>query len=203
MLAPLTPRQKQILEFINLYYDINHISPSLEEIRKHFNLKAVSTVHEHIEKLKAKGYIHKEMNQARGIKTTSQSDLGDDMTEINVLGKIAAGEPIEAIELPEPLLVNSAMVSKKGDYFGLIVKGDSMIEDGIHSDDIVVVKSQATAEDGDTIVAIVDGENATLKRFYKEKDRVRLQPANSNLQAKFYRNIEIRGKVIALLRTYD
>lgn len=203
MLAPLTPKQKQILEFINLYYDINHIAPSLEEIRQHFKLRAVSTVHEHIEKLKSKGYIKKEMNQARGIKTTSQSDIGEDMVEINVLGRIAAGEPIEPIEIPEPILINSSLISKSASYYALIVKGDSMIEDGIYPEDVVIIKSQADANNGDTVVAVIEDEGATLKRFYREKDRVRLQPANERLKPKFYRSIEIRGKVVALLRTYE
>lgn len=204
MLAPLTAKQKQILEYINLYYDLNHIAPSLEEIREHFRLKAVSTVHEHVEKLKSKGYVRKEMNQARGIKTTSQTDLSDNLVEINILGRIAAGEPIEAIENPEPLVVNAALLPKGGSYYGLVVKGISMVDDGIFPDDIVIIKSQSQAQDGDTVVAIVDIDNnlATLKRFYREHDRIRLQPANQALKPKFYKNIEVRGKVVALIRQY-
>lgn len=202
MLAPLTPKQKQILEYINLYYDLNHIAPSLDEIKAHFKLKAVSTVHEHIEKLKSKGYIRKEMNQARGIKTTSQSDVSDSLVEINILGRIAAGEPIEAIENPEPFFINAGLLKKNGQYFGLRVKGTSMIEDGIFPDDIVIIKSQTYAQDGDTIVAVIEKEFATLKKFYKENDRIRLQPANSALKPQFYKDIEIRGKLIALVRQY-
>lgn len=202
MLAPLTSRQKEILDYINLYYQIHQIAPSLEDIRNHFKLKAVSTVHEHIEKLKSKGYIHKEMNQARGIRTTKQHEIADNMVEINVLGRIAAGEPIEAIENPEPMLINSNLITSQGEYFALIVKGDSMIEDGIFSNDIVVVKSQEYANNGDTVVAKVKDDYVTLKRFYKEKDRIRLQPANENLKPMFYREVEIRGKVVALVRRY-
>lgn len=202
MLAPLTSRQKEILDYINLYYQINQIAPSLEDIRNHFKLKAVSTVHEHIEKLKAKGYIQKEMNQARGIRTTKQNDVTDNMVEINVLGRIAAGEPIEAIENPEPFLINSNLISKNGEYYALIVKGDSMIEDGIFPDDVVVIKSQEYANNGETVVAIVKEGYATLKKFFKEKDRVRLQPANEKLKPMFYKKVEVRGKVVALVRRY-
>lgn len=209
MLASLTPRQKQILEFIEMYTQMHNLSPSLEEIRSHFNLKAISTVHEHIEKLKKKGYLHKEMNQARGIRTVGQEDLGDNTVSINVLGQIAAGEPIEAIEVAEPIEISSQLLPKgatgnrDASFYALKVQGDSMIEDGIHSGDIVVVKSQSAADNGDTVVAILEDNCATLKRFYREKDRVRLQPANEKLEPRFYRNVEVRGKVVALVRRYD
>ena len=199
MFSPLTPRQKQILDFIDLYCKVNKLAPSLEEIRKHFKLKAVSTVHEHIEKLKKKGYLTKEMNQARGIKTTTDLGLKEEkFIEINLLGRIAAGKPIEAIEDPEPLLINKEILKNgRGEYYALEVVGDSMIEDGIHEDDVVIIKAQNTANNGDTVVAIVGNNTATLKRFYKEKNIIRLQPANSELSPMFYKNVEIRGRGIS------
>ncbi len=203
MLTTLTQRQKEIYDFISMYEKVNNIAPSLEEIREHFNLKAVSTVHEHVEKLKNKGYLKKEMNQARGIKTTQPHEINNKLTEINLLGNIAAGEPIEAVENAEPIVICNDMVPIQGSCFALKVKGDSMIEDGIFDDDIVIVKSQSFAENGDTVVAIVNKDEATLKRFYKERDRVRLQPANKTLKPKFYKKIEIRGKVISLIRNYS
>lgn len=202
MLAPLTSRQKEILEYINVYYQMNRIAPSLDEIKQHFKLRAVSTVHEHVEKLKAKGYLKKEMNQARGIRTTYQNDLGENFVEINVLGNIAAGDPIEAVENPEPILVDMGLLKGTGDFYALQVKGSSMIEDGIFEGDIVIIRAQSTAQNGDTVVAIVKDNAATLKKFYLEKDRVKLQPANSSLKPMFYRQVEIRGKVVALLRNY-
>jgi len=203
MLAPLTPKQKEILEFITVYYQLNKISPSLEEVKQHFKLRAVSTVHEHIEKLKIKGYLKKEMNQARGIKTTFQTDLGDKFMEVNILGNIAAGKPIEAIEDPEPILINLNLLPGRGNFYALKVVGDSMIEDGIHDEDIVLIKAQNIANNGETVVAIVEDNRATLKKYYLEKDRIRLQPANINFKPMFYKKVEIRGKVVALIRKYS
>jgi repressor LexA len=202
MLAALTRKQKLILDFIEMYRHANSISPSLEEIRHHFKLRAVSTVHEHVEKLKAKGYLRKEMNQARGIRTTATS-MSEKYIEIDVLGQIAAGSPLEAIENAEPILVSSSIIPKfQGNYFALKVKGDSMIEDGILDGDLVIIKSQQQAQDGDIVVAIVGDNEATLKRIYKERDRFRLQPANPNLKPMFYKQVEVRGKLVALLRNY-
>jgi SOS regulatory protein LexA len=181
---------------------MNRIAPSLEEIRDHFNLRAVSTVHEHIEKLKSKGYIKKEMNQARGIRTTLQSNEGENFMEVNILGNIAAGEPIEAIENPEPIWINKELVSPKGQFYALQVKGNSMIDDGIHEGDIVIIEKTAQAENGDTVVAIVKDNEATLKRFYKQSDRIKLQPANPSLKPMYFKKVEIRGKVVALVRKY-
>ncbi len=202
MLAALTRKQKLILDFIEMYRHANSISPSLEEIRHHFKLRAVSTVHEHVEKLKAKGYLRKEMNQARGIRTTATT-MAEKYIEIDVLGQIAAGSPLEAIENAEPILVSSSIIPKfQGNYFALKVKGDSMIEDGIIDGDLVIIKSQQQAQDGDIVVAIVGDNEATLKRIYKERDRFRLQPANPALKPMFYKQVEVRGKLVALLRNY-
>jgi repressor LexA len=203
MLAPLTPKQKQILEFIRVYQQANSISPSLEEIRNNFNLRAVSTVHEHIEKLKSKGYLRKEMNQARGIRTTDHDSGKENMLEIDLLGNIAAGSPIEAVENAEPLTISRDLLPGLGKYYALRVKGESMIEDGIYDGDIVIIKSQQTAENGDPVVAIVEDGLATLKRFYKEKGVIRLQPANSTLKPMYYKHVEIRGKMVALVRKYE
>lgn len=202
MLAPLTPRQKEILDYINIYYQTNRIAPSLDEIKHHFKLRAVSTVHEHVEKLKSKGYLKKEMNQARGIRTTFQNDLGENFIEVNVLGNIAAGQPIEAVEDPEPILVDIGLLKGTGNFFALVVKGDSMLEDGIFDGDFVIVRAQNIANNGDTVVAVVKDNMATLKRFYREKDVIRLQPANEKLKPMYFREVEVRGKVVALIRKY-
>jgi repressor LexA len=206
MLAPLTPRQKEILEFIDMYYELHNLSPSLEEIRKHFNLSAVSTVHEHVDKLKKKGYLQKEMNQARGIKTIHQQDFTDDSaTEISILGTITAGDPIEPVEVPEPLVVSSDFIAEGKEYFALKVSGESMIEEGILDGDLVIVKSQTTANNGDTVVAVIkddEDEAATLKKFYKERDIFRLQPANEKLKPIYAKKVEVRGKVVGLIRQY-
>lgn len=202
MYRSLTRRQKEILDYISAYADSNGYSPSLEEIRDHFGLKAISTVHEHIENLKGKGYLKKEINQARSVEVVDHKLGSGEFAEIQNLGTITAGQPIEAIEDPEPLLVNRELLGRAGTYYALKVRGDSMIEEGIHDGDIIIVRDQKSAQDGDKVVAIVQDNLATLKTFYREKNRIRLQPANPTLKPSFYRHVEIRGKVVSLLRSY-
>lgn len=202
MYQALTRRQKEILDFLGAYNHKHGYSPSLEEIKKQFKLKAISTVHEHLENLKAKGYLKKEMNQARGIEIVDPNLEEANFVEIQNLGIITAGEPIEAVEDPEPMIVNRNILQRNGRYYALTVRGESMIEEGIYDGDIVVIREQNTANNGDTIVAIVQDNLATLKKFFKEKNRIKLQPANLNLKPRFYREIEIRGKVVSLIRKY-
>jgi len=203
MYKSLTRRQKEILDFINNYTIANGYAPSLEEICGYFNLKAISTVHEYIENLKRKGYLKKEMNQARGIELIDPTLKDNHFVEIQNLGVITAGEPIEAIEDPEPILINKELLSTTGRYYALTVRGNSMIDEGIHDGDLVVIKEQSTAQNGDTVVAIVQDNLATLKKFFKEKNRIRLQPANPTLKPRYYRNLEVRGKVVSLIRRFD
>jgi|GEM_PF-155389 len=193
----LTPKQKRILDFITLYTNKNKFAPSLEEIASNFKLKAVSTVHQYVQTLEKKGYLKKKENQARGFKPFIKDK---ETIEIPLLGLIAAGSPIEAIENPEPLLISKEFLSKTGNHFALKVKGNSMINEGIFDGDIVVIKEQKWADNGDTVVAIINKGESTLKKFYREKDRVRLQPANQSLLPIFTNEIEIRGKVISIIR---
>lgn len=202
MYKALTRRQKEILDYITDYSKVNGYAPSLEEIGVHFNLKAVSTIHEHIENLKHKGYLNKEMNQARGIEIIDPELSEQQFLQIQNLGVITAGKPIEAVEDPEPMYITRELLKSPGRYYALTVRGDSMIEDGIFDGDVVVIREQSYADNGDTVVAVVQDNMATLKRFYKEKNRVRLQPANENLKARFYRNVQIRGKVVSLIRSF-
>ncbi len=202
MYKSLTRRQREILDYIEEYNSKHGYSPSLEEIKRHFKLKAISTVHEHLENLKAKGYLKKEMNQARGIEIVNPNLEEANFVEIQNLGTITAGEPIEAVEDPEPMMVNRNILYKNGRYYALTVRGNSMVEEGIFDGDVIIVREQNTAINGDTVVAIVQDNLATLKLFYKEKNRIRLQPANSELKPRFYRDIEIRGKVVSLIRKY-
>ncbi|MBN1331568.1 transcriptional repressor LexA [Candidatus Dojkabacteria bacterium] len=202
MYKTLTKRQKEILDYIDNYAEVKGYAPSLEEVKKHFRLKAVSTVHEHIENLKKKGYLKKEINQARGIEVIDPTLDENNFAQIQNLGTITAGEPIEAVEDPEPLLVSKELLSANGTYYALTVKGDSMVEEGILDGDIVVVRQQKTADNGEAVIAVLQDNLATLKKFYKEKNRVCLQPANDALKPKYYRNIEIRGKVVSLIRKF-
>lgn len=191
----LTPKQKHILDFITSFSTDKGYAPSLEEIGKKFEL-VISTAHQHVKALKTKGYLKKEENQPRGVSLFEQTP---DAVEIPLLGLIAAGTPIEPIENPEPIKVPKNLVSKRGDYYALKVKGDSMIEDGILDNDIVVIKSQQTADNGDTVVAITE-DGATLKIFRQQNGRIYLEPRNKNLSNIYPKSLEIRGKFMGLIR---
>lgn len=199
-IANLTPKQKKILDFISSYTRKHLYSPSLEEIAKHFKLKAVSTVHQYIETLKNKGYLKKEENQPRGVKPLKETS---NIIEIPLLGYIAAGQPIEAIENPETLQISKQLLQSIGHHYALKVKGNSMVEEGINDGDIVVIKEQKIANNGDTVVAIINKNEATLKKFYREKDRIRLQPANQSFLPIFTDEVEIRGIVINIIKNLN
>jgi len=167
----------------------------LEEIAAKFGL-VISTVHQHVKALETKGYLKKENNQPRGMTLPEQSP---ESVEIPLLGLIAAGNPIEPIENPETIKVPRTLVSKRGDYYALKVQGDSMIEDGIWNGDIVVIKSQPTAEDKETVVAITE-DGATLKRLRKQNGKVYLEPRNKKIGNIYPKKLEIRGKFCGLIR---
>ncbi|MFH1771328.1 MAG: transcriptional repressor LexA [Candidatus Omnitrophota bacterium] len=196
----LTKRQKQVLDYIKKYISKNDYAPSLEEIKKHLNLTSVSTAHYHVQALQNMGYLRKENNQPRALapKKNLQS------IEIPIIGTIAAGQPIEAIELPdETITLSRNEVSRSGNYYALRVTGNSMIEEGIFDGDIVVIKKQETANNGQTVVAIIDDNEATLKKFYREKNCFKLQPANPTLFPIYRREIEIRGVVVKIIRNLE
>lgn len=191
----LTPKQKNILDFITFFSADRGYAPSLEEIGKKFEL-VISTVHQHVKALKTKGYLKKENNQPRGVSLFEQTP---DSIEIPLLGFIAAGNPIEPIENPEPIKVPKNLVSRQGDFYALKVKGDSMIEDGIWNGDIVVIKSQPTADNGDTVVAITES-GATLKIFRSKNGTIFLEPRNKKLENIYPKSLEIRGIFKGLIR---
>ncbi len=191
----MTPKQKHILDFITSFSTDKGYAPSLEEIGKKFEL-AISTVHQHVKALETKGYLKKEENQPRGVSLFEQTP---DSVEIPLLGIIAAGTPIEPIENPEPIKVPKNLVSRQGDFYALKVKGDSMIEDGIWNGDIVVIKSQQTADNGDTVVAVTEG-GATLKIFRSKNGTIFLEPRNKRLENIYPHSLEIRGIFKGLIR---
>jgi len=198
----LTKRQKQILDYIQSYARKRGYAPSLEDTKKHFHLSSVATVHQHIEALKRKGYLKKRAHQARGIELYKPKPK-ENLVQIPLLGIIAAGAPIEAIEDPETITVAKEQLSNSGRHFALRVKGNSMIDEGIFDGDTVIIREQSTAENGETVVAIIDQNEATLKKLYREKNRIRLQPANQMLSPLFPDDVEIRGKVINIIRNYS
>lgn len=193
----LTPKQKAILDFIISFTDKKGYAPSLEEIKTRFQLKAVSTVHQYVKTLYKKGFINKEDHTPRSISTSSRE------VEIPLLGYIAAGEPIEAISNPEPIKVPQTMLPKSGLHYALKVKGNSMMDEGIYDGDTVVIRRQETAENGQKVVALINGSEATLKKIYKEKGGFRLQPANSSMKPIFVKDLIIQGRVTGVIPNYE
>ena len=199
-LIMLTKKQKQILDFIGSRTKKAGIAPSLEEIRKHFHLSAVSGVHQHIKALEGKGYLIKQKNQPRGLEISKSEKL----IKIPLLGTIAAGQPIEAIEIPDAMItISKSEIMPSAKHYALRVQGNSMIDDGIYDGDIVVIRKQETADNGQTVVAIIDGNEATLKKLYREKNKFRLQPANPELFPIYRDEVEIRGIVVKIIRNLE
>jgi len=197
----LTKRQKQVLDFIKGFIKKHDYAPSLEEIKEHLGLSSVSTAHFHVHALQQKGFLRKDDNRPRTIEISKNG--GTHVREIQLAGTIAAGQPIEAIEGHDTIQVPSLLVPNKGrKYFALKVKGDSLIEDGILDGDVVIAEQTNTAKDGDLVVALTENNGATLKHFYKEKDRIRLEPRNRALKPLFVQVCTIQGKFVSLFRGY-
>lgn len=192
----ITPKQKQVLDFIKGFVKDNGYSPSLQEIGKHFR-KSVSTAQHFVEELESRGFLQKTDNIARGISTTVQQ-----FGRIFKLGIIAAGNPIEPIENPEPIDVPLSMISRKGDYYALEVQGTSMIDDNILDGDIIVVRHQKIAQDGNRVVAITEN-GATLKVYREGNGKSYLEPRNKKLANIYPKELEIRGKFCGLIRKGD
>lgn len=198
----LTKRQKQILDYITKYIKENDYAPTLEEIKNYFGLSSISTIHEHIETLKNKGYLNKIENQPRGIELNKKKRFSDLIT-IPLVGTIAAGEPIEAFEDPESIKVSKSQLAKSGEHFALKIRGDSMREEGIFDGDTVIIRRQPDAENGETVVALINDNEVTLKKIYKEKHGFRLQPANPDMKPIHTRELVIQGKVVSVIRKFE
>jgi repressor LexA len=203
----LTERQKTILEFITDYHRDHGISPTHREIRDHFGYSSYGTVYKHLKLLQEKGYLHRDWNQKRGLELLRAIPGGSVEIELEVpfLGLIAAGQPIEAISTGETLAVPSHLFDgRTEDHYVLRVAGESMIQEGIHDGDFVVVLRRERARPGEMVVALVDGIEATLKRFFPEGDRVRLQPANSTMKPIFVpaQDVQVQGVVVGLMRKF-
>lgn len=200
MHIPITKRQKQVLDFIKTFIDEKGYSPTLEETKKRLKLSAVSTVHQHIKALENKGYLKKFDNLARAIEISNKSEENRNFIEIPLLGIITAGNPIEAIEIPETITIPKDLSTNQSRHYALKVCGDSMQGDGIYDSDIIIVAEQPTVNNGEIGIAIINDNEATLKRIYKEKNRIRLQPSNKSYKPIFVKDIQIRGKVTGVLR---
>ena len=199
----LSKRQKQVFDFINKFIETHDYAPSLEEIASHFKLSAVSTIHYHIQELTKKGLLSKRSNVNRSLEVVAHQTSPVALV-VPLVGVIAAGRPVEAIEQEETIELPPSLIGRKDTYV-LRVQGDSMIEEQIRDGDFVVVEKTETADNGETVVALLNGQEATLKKFYREKNgMIRLQPANVKLSPIFIKaeECQIQGVVIAILRKF-
>jgi len=198
----LTRRQREVLDFVRGFVAQNGYSPSLEEIGAAFGLTSVATVHKHVQHLVEKGYLRKAWNRSRSVEPTDDAERST--IALPLLGTVAAGAPIEAIEVREHLQVPASLVPAGKTCFALRVRGDSMIDEQIRDGDYVVVESSPEARDGETVVALLRGEDATLKKFYRRGSQVRLEPANASMRPieVHASDVQIRGVVRGLLRRY-
>lgn len=200
----LTRRQREILDYLQDYHTENGYMPSFEEIASHFGFASLATVHEHLENLKNKGYIRKGYNRSRAIELVPFPNQSV-AVELPLLGNVAAGVPIEAIPQQETISVPEELLGRSGHNYVLRVRGDSMIDEQIRDGDYVIVNSRQTARNGEMVVALVDGESATVKKFYHEPDgRIRLQPANPSMEPLIYdaSSVTIQGIVVGVIRRY-
>ena len=201
---PITARQRQVFEFISRFIDIHKQPPTIAEIGGHFKMSSSASVHNIISALEREGLITKIPNVSRGIEIVKQETSIDEY-EIPLLGRVAAGQPIEAILSHETIAVPRDMTGR-GRMYALRVRGDSMIEENIQDDDIIIVSAQQTAENGQVVVALIDGNYATVKKFYREPDFIRLEPANPQFKPIFIKTperIQIQGIVRGLIRSYE
>lgn len=194
----ITKRQKQVFDFIKTYIARKEYAPSLEEIKKYLRLSSVSTAHHHVRALEKLGYLRKEYNHPRAIYPYEN----EKMVQIPLLGRIAAGKPIEAVQEKETIAIPKSKIPPLSEVYALRVIGDSMIDENINDGDVVLVKYQNVAENGQKVVALIDDQEATLKKFYQERGYIRLQPANKNIEPIIIRkdrDIKIQGIVVDVI----
>lgn len=199
----MTKKQKELLDYLQKYIDRHGYAPTLDEIATHFHLSSLATVHKHLSNLEDKGLIRRKWNFSRAIEL-SPPTAQRIAVELPLLGRVAAGRPIEALEDAGSTIAVPEEFLRGGNTYALRVVGESMIDDGILDGDYLVVEERPVPENGETVVAVIDGE-ATVKRFYREKgSRVRLQPANQNMRPILVsaKDVAVRGVVVAVLRKY-
>ena len=202
-MKPLTKRQHEIYDFIKVYRSNFGYAPTLEEIKHHFQLRSVATVHKHLSYLERKGFIKRDWNQSRSIQFKEEMDLVRSV-EVPLLGLVAAGHPIEAITGHETMAIPPDLLGRRETYI-LQVKGNSMIEEQIRDGDYIIVESRTEAENGDVVVALIDNHEATVKKFYREPpDKVRLQPANPDMAPLILNSerVTIQGLVLGVIRKF-
>lgn len=200
----LTKRQREILTYLANYSEEHGYAPSFEEIATQFNYNSLATVHEHLTNLERKGYIKRAYNESRGIELMPSEVLPRAMS-LPLLGTVAAGVPIEAVRVPEAIGVPEDFVRRGGNHYVLRVRGNSMIDEQIRDGDFVIVNEKHSADNGEMVIALIDGTSATVKKFYRERDgRIRLQPANESMNPIYVHEneISIQGIVVGVLRRF-
>ena len=201
-MLPLTKRQREILDYLNDFIQQHGYAPSLEEIGRRFGLSSLATVHKHLTNLQEKGFIKRAWNRSRSVELVP-SRVGGRSVELPLLGYVAAGRPIEALVGSETIAVPEDLVGRRETYV-LRVRGNSMIDEHIRDGDFVIVEDRKTAENGEMVIALLGGHDATLKKFYREHESVRLQPANPTMQPIVVPadHVQIQGVVVGVMRKY-
>jgi repressor LexA len=198
----ITRRQKEVIDFLTSFTQKNGYSPSYEEIASGLGLSSLATVHKHVTNLQNKGLLQRAHNRSRSIDVLSPRSGRKSADRLPLMGRIAAGRPVEAIESAESISLGDIIGNRE--VFALEVRGDSMRDEHIVSGDFVLVERTRTAREGEIVVALIDGTEATLKRFYREGNMIRLQPSNTEMAPIFApaSNVTIQGKVLGILRKY-
>ena len=191
-MLPLTKRQREILDYLNEFIQQHGYAPSLEEIGRRFGLSSLATVHKHLTNLEEKGFIKRAWNRSRSVEMVPNQPGGRAL-ELPLLGYVAAGAPIEAVVGNETIAVPEDLVGKRDSYV-LRVKGDSMIDEQIRDGDFVIVEDRRTADNGEMVIALLNGSDVTLKKLYREQGRIRLQPANPAMQPISFRPSRSRSR---------
>lgn len=201
---PITARQKRVLDYIRHYFEVNQEAPTIAEIGKEFGMTSSASAHHVVSILEREGLIRRIPNVSRGIELVEEA-TSSEKYEIPLLGVVAAGAPIEAVLNYETVCIPRDMM-REGRMFALRVRGDSMIDEQIRNNDLIILQSRQTAENGQTVVALIDGSDATVKRFYGSRNQVRLEPANPNYKPIVIRppeRVQIQGAVVGVIRKYN
>ncbi len=201
-MLPLTKRQREILDYLNDFIQQHGYAPSLEEIGRRFSLSSLATVHKHLSNLQEKGFIRRAWNRSRSVELVP-SRASVRALDLPLLGYVAAGSPIEAVAGSETISVPETLAGKRDSYV-LRVKGNSMIDEQIRDGDFVIVEDRRTADNGEMVIALVGGLDVTLKKFYRENGKVRLQPANPTMQPLMFDpdQVAVQGVVVGVMRKY-
>ena len=202
MYPTLTKKQKEILDFIKIYSQMHGFAPSLEEIKAHFNLSAISTVHEHIQNLKTKGFIQKEINQARSIRAVESELRTNELIEVPITSTLTRELKLKILKKVEVIPMHKSLLKQLGKYFGLLIDTDRLKASSIIQDDILLIKEQATLDDNDLCLYTLDNSKYDLGRISKNKTEYTVKPLNPEENMRTYKQLTIAGIVVCLLRNY-